>query len=353
MKLLKSGLKYGLAALGLMGSAQALELPAVFSDNMVLQRGQKVRVWGTSDSDVVAVKFNDQVVKGKVVDGKWELLLAPMRANTNPQTLWIKDRENTIEIDNVLIGDVFFCSGQSNMEMPATHSNDCKELVANSANDQIRICSSIQVMSDKPLDDFANGVSGWHEAGPEALATSGVLKKRGFSGTAYSFAYHLQKRTKVPVGVFVSAWGGVPIHAYADTEMIANYPSKVSGTGKRAPSSLYNGLVHPLVKFNIAGWLWYQGEDDVKVKDYDQRMILMIERWRKLWGDEKKPFYFVQICPFTYKGAKIEDFWKQQLAVAKRMDNVFIAKTEDIGNLKDIHPHNKLEVGKRLAELVK
>lgn len=352
MDLRKYSFKCLMAACCMVSQAMGLELPKVFTDNMVVQRNQEVRVWGQSDSDKVAVYFDGQVVATDVNDNQWEVKLKPMKANKIPQILKVRDRENIVELSNVLVGDVFFCAGQSNMEMPVTHSSDCKELVKKSKNNQIRICSSIQALSTTPLDDFSKGVNGWQEANPQSLATSGVLPNRGFSGTAYSFAYHLQKKTGVPVGVFVSAWGGVFIHAYTDEEGISRYKSKASGSGKHSPSGLYNSLVHPLVKFNIAGWLWYQGENDVKIIDYDQRMKVMIEGWRKDWRDPSKPFYFVQICPFSYKGANIENFWKQQRSVARTEKNVFMVETEDIGNLKDIHPHNKREVGKRLADLV-
>lgn len=355
IRLIKAGVA---GACGLVGQAMAAELPSVFTDNMVLQRGQEVRIWGTSDSNKVGVKFNGQTVVADVVNKKWELKLKPMKANTKPQALVVKDSNTTLRLNNVLVGDVFFGSGQSNMEMPVTSSSDCKELVANSQNNQIRICASIQDMSTKPMDYFSRGIDGWHEASPEALATTGVVPKRGFSGTAYSFAYHYQKETKVPVGVFVSAWGGVAIHAYTDAEGIKQYKSKVGARGgKHRVSVLYNTLVHPLTKFNIAGVLWYQGEEDVKCKDYDQRMEIMVERWRDSWGNQDLPFYFVQICPFNYaanpryKGVKIEDFWRQQRAAEKKIRNAYMVETEDIGNLKDIHPHNKLQVGKRLAKL--
>jgi sialate O-acetylesterase len=352
MNFKRLGLGAIVSAITFAGDSMALNLPSVFSDNMVLQRNQEVRIWGESDSDKVAVYFDDQIVSTKVVNKSWEVRLKPMKVNTTAQVLKVRDQEKTVEFKNVLVGDVFFCSGQSNMEMPVTHSSDCKELVANSKNDQIRICSSIQAISSEPLEDFAKGVNGWQEASPESLATSGVIPKRGFSGTSYSFAYHLQKETGVPVGVFVSAWGGVPIHAFTDKDGIKQYKSKVSGKGKHSPSSLYNALVHPITKFNIAGWVWYQGEEDVKVKDYDHRMEVMIERWRKVWGTPNKPFYYVQICPFSYKGVKIEDFWKQQHAVAKNVKNTYMVETEDIGNLRDIHPHNKVVLGKRLADLL-
>ncbi|MFD2159501.1 sialate O-acetylesterase [Rubritalea tangerina] len=319
---------------------------------MVLQRGQEVKVWGTSGSDKVKVQFGKQSVVTEVEDGKWQVELKAMRANKKGQDLVVQDREEAVRITNVLVGDVYFCAGQSNMEMPVTHSKDCEALVKKSANEQIRICSSIQGLSPAPLDDFPKGLNGWRVASPEALATTGVLKKRGFSGTAYSFAYHLNKKTGVPVGVIVSAWGGVSIHAFSDQKAISQYASPVRGTGKHAPSALYNALVHPVTRFNIAGWVWYQGENDVKVSDYAERQKLLVQSWRDAWGDAYKPFYMVQICPFRYKGVEIEGFWKQQLAVPEQLDGVYIARTEDIGNLKDIHPHNKLEVGKRLADLV-
>jgi len=287
-----------------------------------------------------------------VGSGKWEV---GSEAQANARTMLVQDREHKVEFKNVLVGDVFLCAGQSNMEMPVTNSKDCAELVKNSEDDQIRICSSIQGLSSTSLDDFPKGINGWNEASPEALANSGVLAKRGFSGTAYSFAYHLNKKTNVPVGVIVSAWGGVSIHAFTDSETIEKYDSAVKGTGKHEPSAIYNALVHPITRMNLAGWVWYQGENNVKETGYDKKQELLIESWRALWGDKDKPFYMVQICPFDYsrRGAKIEDFWKQQLAVPTKMKNVYIARTEDIGNLRDIHPHNKVEVGKRLAELVK
>ncbi len=333
--------------------AQALELPLMISDNMILQRDKPVRIWGWSSEKKVTVKFNGQTVDTDVTDGKWMVNLKPMQHHSKPLVMDITDGKDTKALQNILIGDVFFCAGQSNMEMRVTHSNDCKEIVKTSQNAQIRVCSSIITTAKTPQLKL-KGFSGWHEASPASLAVSGVLPKRGFSGTAYSFARALHEQTNIPVGVMVSAWGGTTIEAFTDKETLAKYTNRptILRGAKNVPSEVYNALVHPFTNFEVAGFVWYQGESNVSNTDYDHKVTLLRDRWRTLWNDNKKPFYMVQICPFNYgKKVNIEAFWKQQIAVAESDPLTHIARTEDIGNLKDIHPHNKKEVGSRLAAL--
>ncbi len=336
-----------------------LSVPKFFGDNMILQRRKPIKIWGkATPGEKIKINFakRTSTVKTKK-DGTWLVKLPSLKANSKGQTLIITGEKNRLELKNILIGDVWFCAGQSNMEMPVNNSKDCAELLKNSNNDQIRVGASIVDAAAKPgpLKAF----SGWHKATTDGLSRSGVEKGRYISGTAYSFAHHYQQKVKVPVGIIVSAWGGTRIEAWSSAETIKKYktPATTTRKAKNKQAYLYNALVHPYTNFSIRGFLWYQGEQNISDKTghlYADRFNLMIKDWRAAWQDSRLPFLFVQICPFNYRNVEenaLQNFWKQQEAVLKRVRGTFMAKTEDIGNLKDIHPHNKLEVGRRLSEL--
>lgn len=367
-----------------------VKLPAVFGDNMVLQQQSEVTIWGWADpGEEVAVTScwgaSAKTTTGN--DGKWSVKIKTPKTGDGPHELTIKGNY-TITLKNILIGEVWVCSGQSNMQWSMRASADPEKNIAAAKYPNIRLFSVPRKYADQPQDDC---VASWSECSPETVTN--------FSAVAYYFGKHLFDEMNVPIGLIHTSWGGTPAESWTRREImegnkelvpiidrykekIASYPArlkqyeeklaawkvqaeKLKAEDKKVPrqprkprlasshnpASLYNAMIAPIIPFGIKGAIWYQGESNVG-RDYQYRTLFpaMITNWRDDWGLGDFPFYYVQIAPFNYRRAGQES---QELREAQMLTlslkNTGMAVISDIGNIKNIHPKNKLDVGKRLA----
>jgi len=346
-------------------SVQAkVSLPSFFSDNMVLQQQAEVAVWGTTDKGAVKVTVAPSWTRKKFSvkageDGKW-LLHIPTPSAGGPYSITFNDGEKTV-IQNVLLGEVWFCSGQSNMEMPMKGfrsqpvQGSTEIIVSAKASTPIRMCTIEKKASLAPLD---TAIGSWRENIPEAVANT--------SAVAYFFALRLQQVLDVPVGILISAWGGTPIEAWMNRETIEKDFSKefqlsfldgdaLPEKAWKLPCTLFNGQVAPLIPFTFKGILWYQGEENrTRPQQYMQLQPAYVQMMRTLFQNPDAPFYFVQIAPWRYQHPEnitTPVFNEAQEATLALIPNSGMAATVDIGEYGTIHPCRKKEVGDRLALL--
>ena len=328
-----------------------LRLPAIIAEHMVLQQTFEAPLWGWAKAgDTVTVTTSwDGRSYHPVTDakGKWMCKVPTPKAG-GPFSLTF-EADTLIEIEDVLIGEVWVCSGQSNMQMsmqgyrnqPIRGSN---EAVARSAGDPIRLLQVKRTFSDTPMDDLTGD---WQVASPETVFP--------FSAVAYSFGKLLYDALDVPIGLIHSSWGGTPAEAWTDKATLAGLEIDIEAIKKQRdyqqPSVLYNGMIQPLIPFGIRGALWYQGESNRNEPDvYDDLMEAMIGNWRNQWDQGDFPFYFVQIAPFEYGGGANSAYLREaQLKTLQEVPNTGMAVTLDIGEKNNIHPAEKIAVGERLA----
>lgn len=333
-----------------------IKLPAIFGDNMVLQQNTDVAIWGNAapNSKVTVAVSWDQKVYDTRSDGAgdWELKVQTPSAG-GPYKITISDGE-ALTLSQVMIGEVWFCSGQSNMEMPVKGYRNqpvigSNEVIATSVNPSIRLFTVKRNVSLTPLSDFEGS---WKECVPGNVAD--------FSATAYFFGQMLQQALGVPVGLVVSSWGGTRIEPWFSESGIKKFdfvslPDK-GQTGKvsqQTPTVLYNAMVKPVVGFAIKGVIWYQGEANRNEPgQYLQLMPGLIKDWRNEWGIGDFPFYYVQIAPFDYRKGTSSAFLREaQLKASTAVDNTGMACMMDIGEEHCIHPSHKKLTGDRLAYL--
>jgi sialate O-acetylesterase len=325
------------------------KLPGFFSNNMVLQQDQQVSIWG-EDKPGTKIKIKGswgkdaQIVTG--INGKWKTKLQTPKAG-GPYELLVKGSK-TITYQGVLIGEVWLCSGQSNMEMPMKGYNNqpiigSNEAILGSTNDKIRFFNTPKSVSLTPLDDVK---SEWKSANPTNTGS--------FSATAYFFARKMQSSLGVPIGIIQTAWGGSSVESWMDSVTLKEFPHAIIPTEKpktpnTAPTILYKSMLHPYIGYTIKGALWYQGESNrVNAHQYHDLFSKMIASWRKQWDQGDFPFYFVQIAPFE-PGKENSAFLREaQLKTMLTEKNVGMASTLDAGD-KIIHPAQKEVVGNRLA----
>lgn len=345
------------------GIARAdVKLPKVLSSNMVLQQKQVIPIWGTADAgEEVTVSIGDNKGTAKAGDdGKWSVKLKELTAGGGPVEVMIKGK-NEIKLTNVLIGEVWIASGQSNMEWSVAASANPKEEIEAAKYPNIRLFHVRKTPAVTPQEVVLD--RDWSECSPETIGN--------FSAVAYFFGRYLHKELNVPVGLINTSWGGTaiepwtPIAGFESVESLKPIAEQVKAqqakpegvkAGPGGPSHLYNGMVHALVPFGIRGAIWYQGESNRgQGVAYEQRMHALINGWRSVWGQGDFPFLYVQLAPWKYVKPPMTDpnhllpqIWEAQTKVLA-MKNTGMAITHDIGNLDDIHPRNKQDVGKRLA----
>jgi len=333
----------------------AIKLPAIVGDHMVLQRDREVPIWGWDDPNTeVKVSLGASKATAKAgADGKWLVKLAALPAG-GPHVLTIEGT-NKVEVKDVLIGEVWFCSGQSNMEWPVSMSDNPQEEIKNANHPRIRHIKIPHVPSATPQSEVAS--PGWTICAPETVGD--------YTAVGYFFGRALEKDLDVPVGLIGCNWGGTRIEpwtppagfaavpALADfTNNIAKYPEKneKGEINHQSPLALYNGMVAPLVPYAIRGALWYQGEsNNGEGMLYHEKMKALIAGWRSVWNDPQLPFLYVQLAPYKYGGdpKQLAGIWEAQ-AKTLNVHGTGMAVTVDIGNVADIHPRNKQDVGKRL-----
>lgn len=332
-------------------ASAAVKLPALFADNMVLQRGQAVPVWGWADKgEEVTVTVAGQTLTTKADDdGRWKVTLDKLEVG-QPLEMTVKGSSgNAVTLKNVAVGDVWLCAGQSNMEMGVTMCNDAAKEVAAANYPKIRLFMVTRAMTEQPATDVKGT---WKPCSSESIAAGGW---GGFSATAYFFGRQLYKDLNVPIGLIDSSWGGTPAEFWTSRETLEANPV-LKPLAKGEASRLYNGMIAPLIPYAIRGAIWYQGESNaMRAHQYQTLFPAMIANWRADWGQGDFPFGYVQIAPFNYRGAwKIDpaccpELWEAQLLTLNAVPNTGMAVTSDISDLNDIHPKNKQDVGRRLA----
>ena len=386
----------------------------LFTDGAVLQRGQPVQVWGTArDGEKVSVEIDGQKISATAAAGKWNVNLKPLKEG-GPFTMKITG-DNTVTINNLLVGEVWVCSGQSNMEWTFAKAHNAKEEGPKASYPKIRMFTVKKKVSAKPL---AEAEGSWVECSPQTV--------NGFSAVGYFFARDIHQKLSVPVGMIHTSWGGTPAQAWTSLEgfgsdpelkeyvdaakqRLATYDADLAAYAKNmeelksktkewnetvgkayqealkawteataqakkagqplppkpAPSSpqpkapphpdggsgnpttLYNGMVAPIIPYGIKGTIWYQGESNAtKSKQYRTLFPAMIADWRNRWNQGDFPFFFVQIAPYNGQPPEIRE---AQFLTLSKVKNTAMAVTTDVGDAGNIHPTQKEPVGQRLA----
>jgi sialate O-acetylesterase len=361
--------RFAFALLGALLFSPALaradvSVPKIFGDHMVLQRGMKVPIWGTADAgEEVMVKIGAQS-QSAIADGsgKWRVTLDPLEGSKQPVEVTISGK-NTITIKDVLVGEVWVCSGQSNMGFSLKNATGAKAAIAAADRPTMRLFMVGRAIKDTPQGDLSDGE--WKPCTPESVPE--------FSAVAYFFLTELQKKVDAPIGLIQPSWGGTRAEAWiprptfdalklpyepAWTEQWLNprqNPKAKKPTPSRpheGPAVLYNGMIHPIAGYAFKGVACYQGETNTAYgEDYRRVLGALITSWRAAWGQGDFPFLIVQLPNFKADTR----FWpltrQSQAQVARDLPNVGLAVTIDVGEDDTIHPPNKLPVGRRLALL--
>ncbi len=347
---MKKCLVFAVSLFGTIVSKANIRLPNVINNNMVLQQQSAVKLWGwagPAEKIYIITSWNNKLDSTVATrDANWMINVQTPVAG-GPYTITIKG-QNTIVLNNVLIGEVWVCSGQSNMEMNYDWGlPDIKAALPTCANSNIRFFTIPKTTSRYPQDD----------CGGEWLnCDSNTLKN--FSAVAYFFGKKLNGNLNVPIGLISANWGGTPAETWAEADVINNDKELKASAEKLQPydwwpyasGAAFNGMISPITNYAIAGAIWYQGEGNTDAPDtYNKLLTTMVGTWRKAWGNEF-PFYYVQIAPYTYADKFVSSIVREQQTKAMALKKVgMIVITDLVDNVKDIHPKNKLDVGNRLA----
>lgn len=339
-------------ALATTANAAAVVMPDVFSDNMILQRDRAIPVWGQGkDGTEVTVTFAGKTLKTKAKEGRWAVTLPAMKANSKPGSMTVSSSDGFKKtITNIVIGDVWLASGQSNMTMGLGAAKGGKEAIAKSENPMLRL---FQVDRKLEKQDPPLGTT-WHESNPRSSAKQ--------SAVGYFFVSELQKTLGIPVGLIHCSYGGTPTETWCSPEVMAKgwpawdarlklYLKNPKHPKRRTASVLYNRMLKTVMPFAVKGFIWYQGEANAGRAEEQKKLFpAMVADWRKSWGDSKLPFYIVQLA--RYEGSDWHAFRCAQLDVWKNVPNSYMAVTIDLskepGN-HPIHPKVKAPIGHRLA----
>lgn len=393
----------GLAlSLPIFASAE-LRLPGFFGDHMVLQQQSPIPIWGWAEpGETVAVQLGEDgssSVEAKAdEEGRWRAQLPAQDANATGRTLTVSAKSGSISLSDVLVGEVWLCSGQSNMEWSVAASKDPQVEIAAAKYPQIRQIKVGRSTSGVPLDDVA---ASWQVCSPETAGS--------FTAAGYYMARELHRELGVPIGLLNISWGGTRIEPWTPVEGFASVPAlkeiheQISRTlpdnalyraglqahidqtaewlttartaleksesapaspefpaalkplsSHTSPTTIFNAMMNPVVGYGMRGAIWYQGESNhTEGMLYFEKKKALLAGWRELWGIGEFPFYFVQIAPYQYgseSASILPVFWEAQSACLE-IPNTGMVVTSDIGNIKDIHPKNKQEVGRRLSLL--
>ena len=339
-----------------------ITLPDILSDNMVLQQNTSVKLWGKATQNAlvkVTTSWNNKIATVQAdKNGNWLVKVQTPKATFTPQTITFSDGEKTL-LTNILIGEVWLASGQSNMEMPLGGYWNCpvknaNETIAKSSkNKGIRFATVPKTPAYEPQETTPGK---WKECNPNNAP--------GFSATAYYFAQTMYDVLEIPVGIIVCSWGGSRVESWLNREILETYPDidltkkgiEVCEEWKR-PLLMYNGMLKPLTNYTIKGFIWYQGESNVGQHSvYAQRLATMVQLWRDNWGQGNLPFYFVELAPWIYgdgeQGTSGALLREAQFKAQSIIPNSGMVCTNDLVEeyeKTNIHPRNKMDVGKRLA----
>jgi len=336
-------------------TVSALRLPQVFGDNMVLQAGKPLVVWGQDNAatDVtVTIAGQSATARTGYTNGayRWKVVLPALPPSSTPQTMTVSG-SSTVTFQNVLVGEVWLASGQSNMDWAVKDTTNSQAEIAAANHPQIRFLKVSNFNHASPQNDLP-GIASWVVVAPN---TVNVL-----SGTAYYFARDLHTSRQTPVGVLQSAVPGTPIEPWTSPTGYASVPASVYADAKPYPSAhrLHNWMILPLAPYTMRGAIWYQGEANHNEGAlYVEKMKALIHGWRAadLWNDATLPVYFVQIGPYSYDGGgpgAVPVFWEAQAEAARVIPHTGMAVINDTTAL-DLHPRNKQDVGKRLSLLAR
>jgi sialate O-acetylesterase len=386
-------------------TAQAeVTLAPLFTDHAVLQRDKAVPIWGRADpGEKILISFGDQLARATAApDGRWIGFLTAMPANAAGADLIIAGK-NTVTLRDVVVGEVWLCSGQSNMEWPLSRAANAAEEIAAANFPLIRHLKVARTVADAPAETVQTG--GWQVATPQ---TAGE-----FTAVGYFFAREIAQRLGVPVGLVNSTWGGTPIEAWMSAaalasdpafavigerwrQALAEYPAgkarydtdwakwqtdeataKATGGDRYAafvvqrprprapmgagsastPAGLFNGMINPLLPYALRGTLWYQGETNTaRPGEYHRLFVATIKAWRAHFGQGDFPFYWVQLANYRSPGDATQvsyAFLREAQTQTLELPNTGQAVTIDLGDPADVHPTNKQDVGRRLALLAK
>ncbi len=327
-----------------------VKLPAVFSNQMVLQRDRAVPIWGWAEpGEKVRVSLAGKTADATAdADGKWRTKLPALPAG-GPHEMVVEGK-NKLQLQDVLVGEVWICSGQSNMGWTVRQSTNASQEIAESTNPQIRMFTVQRSVADEPQADCQGQ---WQQAGPQTTAA--------FSAVGYFYARKLQNELGVPVGMINTSWGGTLCEAWTSRAALEGNAAFKPILSRKPPKDrlkngaavLYNAMVAPLVPYAVRGTIWYQGEANVgRAAQYANLFPTMIRDWRNRWGQQEFPFLFVQLAPFRYPKYEpqlLAELWDAQFKTLREVKNTGMAVTTDIATRHDIHPPNKQDVGKRLA----
>ena len=365
-----------------------VKLHNLFTEGAVLQREKRVPIWGTARSgEQVTVEIAGQRILTTADNDRWMVYLKPLKAG-GPYTLKVQG-DNTLEVKNIYAGEVFVCSGQSNMEWPLIAAENGASAVAEANDPDLHLFHVPNTVSYEPLREVS---AKWTPCNPETV--------KGFTAVGYFFGRMLRQKLKVPVGLIETAWGGTPAEAWTSRDALrakpeldgmvrvhddqrAKYPalkeaydrdlqkyqkdlerSKADGTAEPkkpqepgnplnpwGPSTLYNGMIAPLLPYGIRGAIWYQGESNAgRAYQYGTLFPVMIQNWRDDWLQGDFAFYFVQLAPWAPAEAGTwPELRETQLRTLTKLKNTGMAVITDLGDKTDIHPRKKQPVGERLA----
>jgi sialate O-acetylesterase len=392
----------GIFCLAITLSAE-IRLPSVIGSHMVLQKDNPIKIWGWAEpGEGISLAFAGQRAQTTADgDGAWEIQLEPMNSGHGPYKMTITGTQSSaVHLDDVLLGEVWVCSGQSNMEWPMWRTHSPIPEIQRANFPQIRLFHVPRKVSAYPLEDVE---AEWKICKPQTI--------RDFSAVAYHFGRELNQKLGVPVGLISTRWGGTRIEPWTpvagfesfpdlhdileemkteDQKYRAEFKNHLQGhkhwlkkaeealsrgdkiperpelpihpnDNRQAPTALYNAMVHPLIRYGIRGAIWYQGEANRNDGlTYAKKMEALIKGWRKVWELGDFPFLYVQLAPYNYgylqddEESDTLDFhrlpviWEAQ-RLALKISNTGMAVTTDITNLYDIHPQNKKDVGYRLS----
>lgn len=336
-------------------SSAKIRLPNIISSNMILQRNSSVKIWGWAKvGEKITIETSWASKKIKVVtntNGRWEVTVITTLSKES-QNIHLYSSESNIKLDNILFGEVWVCSGQSNMRQPLKGYAgqpvfEGNKAIANATNDNIRLFSIVEKGSPIPLDSIQNSKS-WGIASPASV--------KDFSAIAYFYGEQLQKILDVPVGLIMTSWGGTRIQPWMSKESVAPFleanNTKIDTTEgyKKLPSAIFNAMINPITSYTIKGVLWYQGETNRKEPElYKKLFPQMVKDWRNQWNIGDFPFYYVQIAPNNYVDKSNSQYLREvQLESLTVIPNSGMVVTSDIGSEVTIHPPKKIEVAERL-----
>lgn len=367
-----------------------IHLPSIISSGMVLQQKTKISLWGQSEKNApinVWISWSGETIHTHANDdGSFFLNLRTPQAG-GPYKIKITDKNSCQTLDNILIGEVWFSSGQSNMEWSLRRDANAQEELPNATHPMIRIFNIKKNKSERPAFDFTDATS-WQTCDSASVAN--------FSGISYFFARELFYVLRVPIGIISASWGGTPAEAWTcqdvmrtkkplekvykrwedwdrsylvdslryaqdltayrqgETDAKPTEPESVFMIKRqhRRPGILFNGMVNPIIPYTIKGVIWYQGTSNQRwPKEYLHQMEALINGWRKSWNNDKLPFLMLQLCKFNYANPYNASLIRENQLKATSLPNCWISSSIDLGLKHDIHPPGKYPFGKRLADL--